>query len=216
MKHREDGSYMLLEPYEYSKIVKESNIMLMDSVWISDIYFNKENENAKSINIMETGEYTCFLQYYENKIAWLYLCHQDYLDLIPENTEESLIKSSSGLIGVFSNKSFKRKEYDDTWYEKVWTEVVEYENNPYFRLLDDIVKEQENKINAPLTAIKKLAVEKEYNKSIISKKVVTLSRPAFLDGESIIVASGDGDGEYPFKIGIHDGKGISLEFSFIN
>lgn len=207
---------MILEPCEYSKIVRESNIMLMDSVWISDIYFNKENENAKSINIMETGEYACFLQYYENKIAWLYLCHQAYLDLIPESTTESVIKSSSGLIGIFSNKSFKRKDYDDTWYEKIWIEVVEYENNPHFKNLDDIIKEQEKKINAPLTTLKKMAVEKEYYKSIVSKKVISLSRPAFLDGESVIVASGDGDGDYSFKIGMHDENGISLEFNFIH
>lgn len=39
MKDREEVNGMVLELNEYSKVMKESEIILTDSLWVSDIFF---------------------------------------------------------------------------------------------------------------------------------------------------------------------------------
>lgn len=205
---------MVYGPYEYSKIIKGSEITLADSIWVSDIFYREKNEKAKSINMMEPGKYICYFQYYENKIAWLHVCHHDYLNIQPDSTKADTIEAPSGLIGIFSSRSFKRKDYDETWYQEIWSETMDYERNPYFKPLCELTDEEEK--NEHLRMLRKMTLEKDYYKSMISKMFIAVNKPAFLDGESVVVTGGEGGGNYTFKIGFHENRIISIEFCFIN
>ena len=215
MKDREEVNGMVLELNEYSKVMKESEIILTDSLWVSDIFFKKQSRNAKRFKTIEPGTYISYLQYYENKIAWLYLCHSDYLNLKPDTIQEEMFECHSGFFGVFSEESFKRKDETNDWYDQMWSQIKECKKNPYFKDLHDLLNEQEEEKNRHLKVIKKHKLEENYYKSIISQRIITIQKPAFLDGESIVPASGNGEGDYTFKVGYHDDKITSLEFNFM-